>query len=141
MNSPADDVVDMLVADDDSSSGVSLNLVFATNLFVGKEPAKPNTCVTIYDHAGFAPSLSLGGKQDSGYEYPSIQIRVRSSREQDAWSLINRINLSLHARNHEVWNGALYTVIYCSSGPALLDYDDNGNARVVLNFNMQRRTA
>jgi hypothetical protein len=139
MNSPADDIKDMLVADDDSSSGVSLNLVFATNLFVGKEPAKPPNCVTIKDYPGFAPSLSLGGKQDSGYEYPSIQIRVRNSSEPDGWALIERIKNSLHARNNQVWNGALYTVIYCSSGPALLEYDDNNRAILVINFNLQRR--
>ena len=141
MNAPSDDVKDMLVADDDSSSGVSLNLVFATNLFTGREPAKPNNCVTIYDHAGFAPSLSLGGKEDSGYEYPSIQIRVRNVKEQNAWILIDRIKNSLHARNHEEWNGTLYTVIYCSSGPALLEYDDNNRTILIINFNLQRRTA
>jgi len=43
------------------------------------------------------------------------------------------------AKKQETWNGALYTVIYCSNGPALLDWDDSNNARFIINFNIQRR--
>jgi hypothetical protein len=129
MNAPSDDIKDMLVAG-------GLGLTFATNLFIGKEPSLPRNCVTIFDTYGFPPDLGL---KDQGYERPSIQIRVRNISYKNGWALTQNIKDSLHGRSHQTWNGTLYSVIYCSSGPALLDWDENGNARFIINFNLQRR--
>jgi len=131
MNSASEDVKDMLVAES------SLGLTFATNLFIGREPSTPDDCVTIFDTSGLPPQLTL--KQGEDYYYPSVQIRVRNNSFQTGWTLANNIMISLHGRSHETWNGTLYTVIYCSSGPALLDWDDNNRARFIINFNLQRR--
>jgi hypothetical protein len=129
MNAPSDDIKDMLVAGD-------LGLTFATNLHIGKEPSSPRNCVTIFDIYGFPPDLGL---KDQGYERPSVQIRVRNISYRNGWTLAHDIKNLLHGKEHETWNGTLYTVIYCSSGPALLDWDENGNARFIINFNLQRR--
>jgi hypothetical protein len=129
MNATSEDVKDMLVNDS------SLALTFGTNLFIGMEPAKPRDVVTIFDTPGFPPYLGL---TDTGYEYPSVQIRVRSHAYMDGMDIIERIKNSLHGRAQETWNDALYSVIYCSSGPALLDWDENANAIFIINFNLQR---
>jgi len=134
MQAPSIDIRHMLEAKDDSSG--SFDLVFGTNLFIGREPVTPKECVTIYDTPGFPPYLGL---TDTGYEYPSIQIRVRNTGYVNGWNLINNIKDALHGKSHETWNDTLYTVIYCSSGPALLDWDDNGLPRFIVNFNLQRR--
>jgi len=131
MNPCSEDIKDMLVAES------SLGLVFATNLFVGKEPSNPDDCVTIYDTGGMPPQLTF--QQGENYYYPSIQIRVRSIDYLTGWNLVQNITTSLHGRSHETWNETLYTVIYCSSGPALLDWDGNNRVRFIVNFNMQRR--
>ena len=135
MNAPSIDIVEMIEAYGDSSG---IDLTFATNLFIGKEPSTPKNCVTVYDTPGFPPYLGL---DTIGYEYPSIQIRVRNTSYVTGWNLINSIKDALHGKSHETWNDTLYTVIYCSSGPALLDWDDNGNCRFIVNFNLQRRAA
>jgi hypothetical protein len=132
MNSSSEDVKDMLEEDS------SLGLEFGENLFIGKEPSSPQDCVTIYDTFGSPPQLTFDGK-DSLYEYPSIQIRVRNRKYQTGWALINDIMLSLHGRANETYNETLYTVIYCSSGPALLTWDDNEMVKFICNFNLQRR--
>jgi len=132
MNASSEDVKDMLVAVS------ALGLTFATNLFIGKEESSPKNCVTIFDTAGYAPDLGL---TNQGYKRPSIQIRVRNAKYVDGWNLIQLIETSLHGRAQETWNDTLYTVIYCSSGPAHLDWDENGNARFIINFNVQRRSA
>ena len=132
MNAPSYDVMEMLEAYGESSG---LGLDYATDLFIGREPDKPNNCVTIFDTPGFPPYMGL---TDTGYEYPSVQIRVRNIKYTDGWAQIEAIKNVLHGKNHETWNGVLYTVIYCSSGPALLDWDDNGRVRFILNVNMQR---
>jgi hypothetical protein len=135
MNAPSVDIKDILEAKDDSSG--SYDLTFGTNLFIGKEPATPKNCVTIYDTPGFAPYLGVDGS--TGYEYPSIQIRVRNTSYVSGWNMINDIKSHLHGIKQTTWNGTLYSVIICSSDPALLDWDDNGNARFICNFNIQRR--
>jgi hypothetical protein len=137
MKSTAEDVAYMLQdAEWDSSSGSSLGLVIATNIFVNREPALPKNCVTVYDSYGFPPYIGLN---DVGYEYPSIQVRVRNTNQKSGYQLIERIKDSLHGRHGETWNGTLYTSIACSSAPALLEWDDNGNCVFVCNFNLQRR--
>ena len=131
MNSPSKDIKDMLVAEG------SLGLTYATNLFIGKEPTKPKNCVTIFDTAERAPQLTLTKGED--YFYPSVQIRVRNTDYTIGWALIQDIRTSLHGRAQETWNGTLYSVIYCASGPALLDWDENHRVRFIINFNLQRR--
>jgi hypothetical protein len=132
MNATSEDVKDMLLSES------SLGLEFADNLFIGKEPVTPKNVVTIFDTYGRPPQLTLEG-QGANYYYPSVQIRVRNSNYRTGWNLINSIMSVLHGRANETWNGTLYTVIYCSSGPALLDWDDNGLVRFIINFNLQRR--
>jgi hypothetical protein len=134
MNSTSEDIKEMLVADS------SLGLVFASNLFIGKEPATPYNSVTIFDTPGFPDELLLDGSSNgNSYQYPSVQIRVRNTNYTVGWSLIENIKASLHGRARETWNGTLYSVIMCSSGPALLEWDDNSNVKFIVNFNIQRR--
>ena len=131
MNASSEDIKDMLVAG-------SLGLTFGTNLFIGKEEKTPRNCVTIFDAPGFAPDLGL---VNQGYERPSIYIRVRNSDYMTGWALIENIKTLLHGQAQQTWNNTLYSVIYCTSGPAHLDWDDNMNARFFINFNLQRRSA
>jgi hypothetical protein len=133
MNAPSLDIRHFLEGFGDSSG---LDVTFATNLFIGKEPTLPKNCITIFDTPGFAPMLGL---DTQGYEYPSIQIRVRNTKYLDGWNIINGIKDALHGQAQIVIGTTLYSVIYCSSGPAHLDWDDNGNARFICNFNLQRR--
>jgi hypothetical protein len=134
MNTPSYDIAEILEAYGESSG---LGLDYATDLFIGKEPIKPNDCVTIFDTPGFPPYLGLGA--ETGYEYPSVQIRVRNTTYTGGWAQAEAIKNVLHGMNHTTVNGTLYTVIICSSGPTLLDWDDNGRARFIMNFNAQRQ--
>lgn len=131
MNPTSIDVKDMLEAES------SLGLAYGTDLFVGREPHKPQNCVTIFDTPGGAPDEYYN--QDAAYYYPSVQIRVRNVDYVIGWNLINDIKVLLHNRAQETWNGALYSAIACSSEPALLDWDENNRARFVTTFNLQRR--
>jgi len=134
MNSSSEDIKDMLVADS------SLGLVFGTNLFKAREPKEKekSNCVTIFDTSTQPPQLTMAG-QGEDYDYTSIQIRVRNLKFVTGWDLAEDIKTSLHGRSQETINGTLYSVIYCSSGPALLDWDENNRARIIINFNIQRR--
>lgn len=132
MNPPSVDIADMLSSE--SAIGVAIGL----NMFIGKEPATPIECVTIFDTPGRPPELSLRGNLDPGYYYPSIQIRVRNSNYLEGWQLVNTIKEFLHGLNNEVKGGATYLFIKCSQEPFLLDWDEKGRARFVANFDLQR---
>ena len=134
MNAPSYDIVEMIESYGESSG---IDLTYGTNLFIGKEPATPKECVTVFDYGGFPPELTFDGA--SGYEFPSVQIRLRGTKYTTGWNLINSIKDALHGQSHTTVNSTLYTVINCSSGPALLDWDDNGLPRFVCSFNIQRR--
>jgi hypothetical protein len=134
MKAPSEDIVWLL--EELGESSAFSDLIFAKNLFTGREPSVPINCVTIFDTPGFSPDLSLNSK---GYERPSIQIRVRNIHKSIGWDIAERIKDSLHGLAQTTVNGTLYSVIKCSSGPTLLDYDDNGNSRHIINFEIQRR--
>lgn len=131
MNPASVDIKDLVEAD----SG--LGLTFATDLFIGREPAAPDNCVTIFDTPGGSPMQTF--KQGEDYYYPSIQIRVRNTNYLTGWDLINDIKVLLHNRAQETVNGTLYSVIICTQEPALLDWDENDRARFVTSFDLQRR--
>jgi len=134
MTSAADDIKDYL------ESVSSLGLNFGVNLFVGKEPVSPRDCVTIYDTPGYPPALTLDGADStSTYEYLSMQVRVRNKSYTEGCSLAYDIMGALHGQYNLLVNGSLYTVIYCTGSPALLEWDDNNNAVFILNVNLQRR--
>lgn len=131
MNPSSEDIKDMLTED------VSLGLTFGTNLYISMEPALPDDCVTLFDTGGMPPQLTLAKGED--YFYPALQIRVRNKSFMTGWLLAENIRESLHGRAQETWNGTLYSLVQCSSGPVLLDYDENRRARIVINFLIQRR--
>jgi len=131
MNPVAIDIKDMLEADS------SLALTYATDLFISKEPPKPNNCVTLYDTPSFPPDRAL--VVDNIVYNSSIQIRIRNLDYTIGMALARNIMSSLHARAQETWNGALYTVIQATGEPALLHRDENDRVLIIINFNIKRR--
>lgn len=133
MNAASVDIKDMLVAE--SSLDLEFDVAASRNIFVGREPPDPDNIVILFDTYGLPPYLGL---TDVGYEYPSVQIRVRNRDYRAGWALINDIKDLLHGRAHETWNGTLYELI-SSSTPAMLDWDDNSRVRFIINLNLQRK--
>jgi len=131
MNAASEDIKDFI--EDESTLG----LVFATNLFIAQEPTSPNNCVAVFDTPGGSPQLTFDKTEI--YEYPSIQVRVRNTSFTTGWDLANKIKDLLHGLSQETINSTLYSVVYCTNGPVLLDWDENNRARIIVNFNLQRR--
>ncbi|MFA6336265.1 MAG: minor capsid protein [Bacteroidales bacterium] len=131
MNATSIDIKDILEAES------NLGLLFGQNLFVAKQPALPNNTVVIFDTPGSPPMLTLTPGEN--YFYDAVQIRIRDKDYLTGYQLAYMIMTSLHGRAQETWNDTLYSVIYCSSGPALLEWDSNNRAVIVINFEVQRR--
>ena len=133
MNPASQDICALLAADS------SLGLTFATDLFVGKEPATPDNCATVFDIPGEAPLLTLKGKGGIDYYQPFIQIRVRNNNYLDGWGLLHDIQAFLHGVNGQTQGGTKYLLIRGVDAPALLDWDENDRARWIATFAIQRR--
>ncbi len=134
MKAPSEDIKDILEA-------CGLSLTFQENLFMAVEPSTPDDCVTIYDTPGSPPQLTLGGKADAGYYFPSVQVRVRNNAYLTGWNLIDDIKIYLHGMAGVIWNGALYTVIRCTGEPFHLQTDEEKRAVFVATFDMERKDA
>lgn len=134
MNSVAEDIKNMLLADS------NLDLIFGTNLHLYKEPASPDETVTIYEVDGMPHIGLLQSDVDKKHiERPSIQIRIRTCNAETGYELGYKIIKILHGLANEIWGSYFYILIAHINGPALMDWDDNDRARIVLNFNIQRR--
>lgn len=132
MNAASVDIKDILLAN-------SLGLTFGSDLFIGREPAKPDFVVTIFDTPGRPPLLTFQGNDGSQYYYPSVQIRVRTNYYTTGWNKINDIKTVLHGIHNEIWNGTTYDIIRCISEPFMLDWDENNRVRFVSTYNIYRK--
>jgi len=130
MSAPSVDIKDILLAES------SLALTFATDLFIGKEPASPANTVTIFDTPG--PGADLYFDRTIRWEHSGIQIRVRNRSYVAGWNLLDSIRAVLQGRANETWNSTFYGIITCAGDIALLDWDENNRARWILNFDLQR---
>ena len=132
MNPPSVDIANLL------SYESHFALVIGENLFIGKEPAKPNSCVTIFDSPGRPHDITLGGQTDPLWEYPAIAIRCRSIDYILGWSLIFEITNFLHALNNIIEGGSKYALMSCMGSPHFHDWDENGRVRFLSIFNILR---
>ncbi len=138
MNAASIDIKNMLVIESAKSHGdITEQLIFAENLFIGREPASPDRTVTIFD-TSVEPPLETVSK-GWVYVYDGIQLRIRDRDYATGWDLANQIKTFLHERANEVWGGMYYCLITCSGNPAFLEWDDNERCKFVVNFRIQRR--
>lgn len=130
MNSPAQDIKDMIDASD-----AALGLTFAVNLFVSEMPESPNECVCVYDTGGFDPAST-----DERYEYPTVEIMVRGERMEytDGWSLAQDIKDVLHKLHNETWDSTRYIGIWCVGDVNHIGYDENQRPKFSINFRIHR---
>lgn len=123
----------------DISSYIAANTSWVPKqgLFVGREPTSPNNVLTIFDTPGIGPLLFMNN--EGRYDYANIQLRLRHTHyEQGMLGMWELVEL-LHGEGNIVIGGSLYTKIEALDSPALLNWDENNRARIIVNFEIQRR--
>lgn len=134
MNAAIEDIKNMLLAES------SLDLVLGENLHLYREPAKPDETVTLFEVEGMPIVGLLDANEDTKHiERTSIQIRIRTRNAENGYVLGAKLIQLLHGVANEEWGDYFYLLIHHISGPALVDWDDSNRARIVVNFNIQRR--
>jgi len=129
VNTVTKDIMDFIAANTSWVSG--------TNFFVGREPTAPNVCLTIFDTPGVGPLLFMN--KDGRYDYANFQLRLRHTHYEQGMSAMDDLIDLLHGDGNFEINGTQYTKIEALDSPALLDWDENNRARIIANFEIQRR--
>lgn len=106
---------------------------FATDLFVGSEPASPDNVTTLYDTGGAAPVLF-----DENLRNPTIQVRVRDNDYTQAYSLQQSVFDIFNAIEQETVQGTHYVGVWLSSDIISLGRDENGRFLLTANYEIQR---
>lgn len=132
MRATSIDIKDMLEAES------HLGLVFGQNLHIGREPASPTNCVTIYDAPGSGIDITADTKNEQ-YHRNAVQIRIRNTEYLSGMTLAYQIVDELHGRNNDTWNDIYYAFIRCSIPPTPLKWDELNRIIIVINFEIQRR--
>ena len=114
----------------------NIRLIFADNFHVGREPARPRKCITLFDYSLGGPDLHI--TRDGELDHVGLQIRVRD-RYREAFRVSDGIMRHLHGKANLVINNTNYLWIQCDIAPNLLDWSDKYDlARVVTSYTLHR---
>lgn len=131
MNSPAHDIAAFL-------AGQGIGTFAGTadwGIYVSKEPAAPDNCITVYDTPGFEPD------PDNGVFYPAVQVRVRGNGYQEVYARSEAARDELIIPKGFTQGGTRYVGVWQQGSIESLGYDDNDRAVLVMNFNIIRQEA
>lgn len=131
MNAPSHDLAEYL-----ETSVAATGLIFGTDLFISREPSSPDAVVTLFDTVGAAPQAGFK------YDYPSIQARIRSPRQdfQTGYITAESIKDALHELTNVTINSTRYIGIWAEGDIHQLGWDDNDRPIFTINFRIHRTT-
>ena len=112
------------------------DLTLGTNLFLGREPDSPDTCVTLYETGGAGPDDTFGGDTAPSLENPGLQVRSRAAAYSTAQSLAVDVWSLLAKVINETLTSTKYLKISPVQSPFALDRDDQDRMIFVCNFDV-----
>ncbi len=116
------------------------SLSLGTNLFVGRLPDSPDTCVALYEYGGITPTSTFGTNTAS-LDNPRVQVTVRDAAYANAESLIRSIWTQLEAVANETLSGTFYQRVTAVQSPFPLERDTADRILFVQNFQVVRNYA
>ena len=107
-----------------------------TNLFLGRMPATPDVCVTVYEYEGSPPGETLGAGTGVKLDKPRLQLNVRASRDdyptgRDKAMAIRDL---LCAVTNQTLSGLLVLRIRPIGTVQVLAFDNDDRPRFVTNY-------
>jgi hypothetical protein len=103
-------------------------------IWIGKQPAKPDTSITLFDDGGFAPDPKFL------LDRPTLRVLVRGSEwgYTGAYSKAQAVKDTLLGDDRQTVGGTLYVGIIMTGDIAFIQYDDNNRPIFSLNFQIWR---
>ena len=109
-------------------------LTLGTNLFLGRLPESPDTCVAIYETAGTAPADVFGANSAPPSEHAGLLCRARATSYSTCQSLAVDIMKTLSKVINETLTSTAYYKIEATQSPFGLMRDDQERMLFSCNF-------
>ena len=116
----------------------AVTLTLGTNLFLGRLPDTPDTCVAVFETAGLSPVDAMGGSTLPAYTRPRAQTLVRAAAYSDAASLAEDIFKQLTKIDNEALSGTTYLRAEGLQTPFYIERDDQERAVFSCNYQTLR---
>ena len=116
------------------------SLTLGTNLFLGRMPDEPDTCVALFEYGGDAPVNTMGSDAMPPVEQPRIQILTRASGYSSARTLAISCFAALEAVLNESLSGTRYHRVAANQSPFPLERDSRDRVVWAQNFRVQKAT-
>ena len=133
MNTVAEDVKDKLVT---SEIGV-FGAVTGWGIFIGSEPEKLDTTITLYDTGGPKPQ-TVQDRSVNPLRTEAIQVRVRGKEYKTAYTKMESIVDAIVGYGKFAVGTTKYKGLFRSSDVLFLELDDRGRYVWVVNFQAVR---
>lgn len=114
------------------------SLTLGTNLFLGRLPDEPDTCVALYETGGSEPLSVMGSDALPPVEQPRVQVLTRASSYATARALAGTIWLALENILNENLSGVRYH--RCAAVQSVFALERDSHDRIILaqNFQVQK---
>jgi hypothetical protein len=118
------------------------SLTLGTNLFLGRMPDTPDTCVAVYEYGGEVPVATMNGGAVPLVEQPRIQVVTRALGYSSARTLATSIWASLEVLvNYDsLTSGLRYHRVGALQSPFALERDTADRILIAQNFRVQKAT-
>lgn len=116
------------------------SLTLGTNLFLGRMPDEPDTCVALYEYGGDSPLSTMGSDAMPPVEQPRIQILTRAPGYSSSRSLALSCWAAVEAILNETLSGTRYHRVSANQSPFPLERDSHDRVLFAQNFRVQKAT-
>jgi len=116
----------------------NVSLTLGTNLFLGRLPETPDTCVAVIETAGQSAVEAMGGSTLPAYTRPRVQVLVRAVAYSDASDLAEDIYKKMQLIDNESLSGVRYLRADGLQSPFYLDRDMEERAVFSCNYQTLR---
>jgi hypothetical protein len=113
-------------------------LTLGTNLFLGRLPETPDTCVAVIETAGQSAVDAMGGSTLPAYTRPRAQVLVRAAAYSTASDLAEDIYKQMQKIDNESLSGVYYLRADGLQSPFYLDRDMEERAVFSCNYQTLR---
>lgn len=116
------------------------SLTLGTNLFLGRMPDDPDTCVTLYEYSGNDPVNVMGGDAMPPVEQPRVQVATRAAGYATAHDLAYTCWTQLEGVLNETLTSTLYHRVEALQSPFPLSRDAQDRVVFAQNYQVIKST-
>jgi len=120
----------------DGATIATTDLTLGTNLFLGRMPDAPDTCVTVYEDSGGVPLDTFGADSAPPIEQAGVTVHTRAAAYSTAQALAVDVMKALSKVINETLSSTAYYKIEAIQSPFAYDRDQQDRMLFSNTFNV-----